>query len=71
MTDDQWDNERFEGPYARDRHRGGYGDNYARDSFRGSGPKNYRRGDERIRDDVNDRPTDGEDVNAENEKASE
>jgi osmotically-inducible protein OsmY len=64
MRDDIWDNERFEGPYARDRHRGGYGGDYARDSFRGRGPKNYRRGDDRIWEEVNERLTEDEDVNA-------
>jgi len=64
MRDDLWDDERFDGPYARDAHRGGYGDNYARDSFRGRGPKNYRRADERIWEDVNERLTEDEDVNA-------
>ena len=72
---------RFGGPYARDTHRGGFGDDYARDagwsgagrhdnytreapSHRGRGPKNWRRSDERIREMVNERLTDHDDVDA-------
>ncbi|HUR81900.1 MAG TPA: BON domain-containing protein [Thermoanaerobaculia bacterium] len=71
----------FDGPYARDTHRGGLGDDYARDtgwsgagrhdnytrdipSYRGRGPKNWRRSDERIHENVNERLTDHDDVDA-------
>lgn len=43
------------GDYARDSHRGGFGDDYAREgrySYRGRGPKNYRRSDDRIGQDI-------------------
>lgn len=55
------------GYYARDEHRGGYGDDYARErpvSHRGRGPKNYRRPDERIAEDVNQILTDDPDLDA-------
>lgn len=69
----------FGGDYARDTHRGGLGDDYAREggwsgagraddyirgSHRGRGPKNWRRPDERIREIVNERLTDDDDVDA-------
>jgi hypothetical protein len=66
--------ERFSGPYARDAHRGGLGDDYARDGGwsgagrhddfarepdrRGLGPRGYRRSDERIREEVCEALTD-------------
>jgi len=109
MRDDLYDDARFDGPYARDTHRGGYGDDYAReapfggtgargDSYgrarqgrdtphagygpaqtrstygggdaaayadhRGRGPKGYRRADERIWEEVNERLTEDDAVNA-------
>ena len=69
----------FAGPYARDTHRGGLGDDYARDggwsgagrhdnytreSHRGRGPKNWRRSDERILEMINEHLTDHDDVDA-------
>lgn len=74
-------NRYFGGDYARDTHRGGYGDDYARDggwsgagradqytreSYRGRGPKNWRRSDERILEMVNEQLTDHDDVDATN-----
>lgn len=58
--------ERFSGPYARDAHRNGIGDDYARDpgDRRGLGPRNYRRSDERIRADVCEALTDDPRVDA-------
>ena len=72
--------ERFSGPYARDAHRGGLGDEYARDAGwsgagrhddwtrepdrRGLGPRDYRRSDERIREDVCESLTDDPRVDA-------
>lgn len=68
----------FGGDYARDAHRGlgddyardggwsgaGRADQYTRESHRGRGPKNWRRSDERIREMVNERLTDHDDVDA-------
>jgi osmotically-inducible protein OsmY len=72
--------ERFEGDYARDTHRGGFGDDYARDGgWSGGGradqytrePQSYRglgpknwRSDERIRELVNEHLTEHDDVDA-------
>jgi osmotically-inducible protein OsmY len=72
--------ERFSGPYARDTHREGLGDDYARDggwsgggrhddyvrdeSRRGLGPRSYRRSDERIREEVCEALTDDPRVDA-------
>src|ERR1043166_1748758 len=72
--------ERFSGPYARDTHRQGLGDDYARDggwsgggrhddyvrddSRRGIGPRSYRRSDERIREEVCEALTDDPRVDA-------
>jgi BON domain-containing protein len=106
MRDDLYDDADFSGPYARDTHRGGYGDDYAREApwggsgargdaygrtrqgrgmpyvgygqaqarsifggngafrHRGRGPKNYRRSDERIWEEVNERLTADDDVDA-------
>jgi hypothetical protein len=113
MRDDLYDDARFDGPYARDAHRGGYGDDYAREApfggtgargdlygrtrqgwdtayvgygpaqtrstyggrgldgdaatyagHRGRGPKGYRRADERIWEEVNERLTEDDRVNA-------
>ena len=53
--------------YTRDvdRSRGGYGDNRpGPPSYRGRGPKNWRRSDEAIRELVNERLTDHDDVDA-------
>ena len=66
MTD-RYDDADFSGDYARDPHRGGYGDEYARErpwSYRGRGPKNYRPSDERIWEEVNERLTEDDDVDA-------
>jgi osmotically-inducible protein OsmY len=68
------------GPYARDTHRGGFGDDYARDTgwsggarhddyvrdgdYRGRGPRNYVRSDERIREDVCEALTEDRQVDA-------
>jgi osmotically-inducible protein OsmY len=68
------------GPYARDTHRGGFGDDYARDTgwsggarhddyvrdrgYRGRGPRNYRRSDERLREQVCEALTDDPRVDA-------
>ena len=76
-------NRYFGGDYARDTHRGGYGDDYARDggwsgggrhddytrepyrpSYRGRGPKTWRRSDDAIREVVNERLTDHDEVDA-------
>jgi osmotically-inducible protein OsmY len=68
----------FGGYWARDTHRGlgddyardggwsgaGRADQYTRESHRGRGPKNWRRSDERIREMVNERLTDADDVDA-------
>jgi hypothetical protein len=43
----------------------GYG-GYGAGSFRGVGPKNYRRSDERLAEDINERLTDDEDLDASN-----
>src|SRR6266568_7060513 len=70
--------ERFPGPYARDAHREGLGDDYARDAGwsgggrhddyvrdrRGLGPRNYRRSDEQIRAGVCEALTDDPAVDA-------
>lgn len=72
--------ERFSGPYARDTHREGLGDDYARDAGwsgggrhddyvrepdrRGLGPLNYRRSDQRIHEEVCEALTDDPDVDA-------
>lgn len=56
------------GYYARDTHRGGFGDDYAREermiSYRGRGPKNYRRSDESIAEDVHRMLTDDDHLDA-------
>ena len=76
MAHDPYDDADLSGEYARDPHRGGYGDDYARESrwggmgaatyggYRGRGPKNYRRSDERIAEEVNERLTDDPYVDA-------
>jgi osmotically-inducible protein OsmY len=59
--------ERYSGPYARDTHRDGIGDDYAREpepDRRGLGPRNYRRPDERIHADVCEALTDDPRVDA-------
>ena len=66
MTD-RYDDADFSGDYARDTHRGGYGDDYARErpwTYRGRGPKNYRPSDERIWEEVNERLTYDHNVDA-------
>lgn len=68
MPNDPYDDADLGGYYARDEHRGGYGDDYAREprrpSYRGRGPKNYRRSDARITEEVNERLTDDPYVDA-------
>ena len=67
MTDYRDDDANLSGYYARDDHRGGYGDDYARErpvGYRGRGPKNYRRSDERIAEEVCERLTDDHYVDA-------
>ena len=68
MPNDPYDDANLGGDYARDAHRGGYGDDYAREprwpSYRGRGPKNYRRSDARIAEEVNERLTDDPYVDA-------
>ena len=63
------------GNYARDPHRGGYGDDYARErvwrerneppvSHRGRGPKNWKRSDESIREEIHHRMTEHHELDA-------
>ena len=70
--DMEWDDRGFRGyPRERERERdfsgGTYGATYgteSRPSYRGRGPKNYRRSDDRIREDVCERLTDDDHVDA-------
>ena len=66
MAKDIYDDADLSGYWARDRHRGGYGDDYAREygGYRGRGPKNYRRSDARIEEEVNEHLTDDPFVDA-------
>ena len=65
---DEWRDSDLSGYYARDPHRGGFGDDYAREgrmlSYRGRGPKNYRRSDERIAEDIHRILTDDDHLDA-------
>jgi osmotically-inducible protein OsmY len=57
----------FGGYYARDTHYEGLGDDYARErpvGYRGRGPKNWRRPDDRIADEIHQRLTDDDWVDA-------
>ena len=49
---------------------GRYGESYRHTGFRGRGPKGYKRADERIREDICERLTENDDVDASNIEVS-